>query len=168
MGLAAAGCVLWNRVLKHIPLDPAWPDRDRFVFSAGHASAMLCSLLHLWGCDLPLYDFQKGSCDGRNLRFGVREHAMWARSSPAWPCTKACGPTAGRFSCSPTTCGPPSGWRRSGAARHPPGGRNRNRRGRDRHGLGTLNGRRRGFCRHDGIRGVGPGGSRPGEIRLYA
>ena len=78
MGLAAAGYVLWTRVLKHIPLDPAWPDRDRFVFSAGHASAMLCSLLHLWGCDLPLYDFQKGSYDGRNLRFGVREHAMGA------------------------------------------------------------------------------------------
>jgi len=54
MGLAPAGYVLWTRVLKHHPRNPAWPDRDRFVLSVGHASALLYSLLHLCGYDLPL------------------------------------------------------------------------------------------------------------------
>lgn len=41
--------VLWTRYLKHNPADPSWIDRDRFVLSAGHASALLYSLLHLTG-----------------------------------------------------------------------------------------------------------------------
>jgi transketolase len=59
LGLAAAGYVLFTRVLKHHPADPAWPDRDRFVLSAGHASALLYSLLHLCGYDLPLQELQR-------------------------------------------------------------------------------------------------------------
>ena len=51
--------VLWDRFLKHNPADPAWPDRDRFVLSAGHASAMLYSLLHLTGYDLPMEELQR-------------------------------------------------------------------------------------------------------------
>ena len=47
MGAAAIAYVLWTRFLIHNPADPAWPDRDRFVLSAGHASALLYSLLHL-------------------------------------------------------------------------------------------------------------------------
>jgi len=54
MGLAAAAYVLWTRVLKHNPRNPGWADRDRFVLSGGHASALLYSLLHLCGYDLPL------------------------------------------------------------------------------------------------------------------
>lgn len=54
MGAAVMAYVLWDRFLKHNPADPEWPDRDRFVLSAGHASAMLYSLLHLTGYDLPM------------------------------------------------------------------------------------------------------------------
>jgi transketolase len=59
MGLAPAGYVLWTRVLKHHPQNPAWPDRDRFVLSAGHASALLYGLLHLCGYDLPLDELKR-------------------------------------------------------------------------------------------------------------
>jgi transketolase len=51
--------VLWDRFLKHNPSDPRWPDRDRFVLSAGHASAMLYSLLHLTGYDLPMDELKR-------------------------------------------------------------------------------------------------------------
>ena len=44
--------VLWTRFLRHAPTHPDWPDRDRFVLSAGHASMLLYSLLHLTGYDL--------------------------------------------------------------------------------------------------------------------
>ncbi len=58
MGLAAAGYVLWTKVLKHNPQNPMWPDRDRFVLSGGHASMLLYSLLHLTGYDLTLDDLK--------------------------------------------------------------------------------------------------------------
>ena len=51
--------VLWDRFLKHNPADPDWPDRDRFVLSAGHASALLYSMLHLTGYDLPMEELQQ-------------------------------------------------------------------------------------------------------------
>jgi len=54
MGAAAMTYVLWTRFLKHNPTNPSWPDRDRFVLSAGHGSALLYSLLHLTGYDLSL------------------------------------------------------------------------------------------------------------------
>jgi len=54
MGAADMAYVLWTRFLKHNPADPAWPDRDRFVLSAGHGSMLLYSLLYLTGYDLPL------------------------------------------------------------------------------------------------------------------
>ena len=54
MGAAPVAYVLWDRFLKHDPGDPKWPDRDRFILSPGHASALLYSLLHLYGYDLPL------------------------------------------------------------------------------------------------------------------
>ena len=54
MGLAPAAYVLWDRFLKHSPHNPNWPDRDRFVLSAGHASMLLYSLLHLTGYDLSI------------------------------------------------------------------------------------------------------------------
>jgi transketolase len=54
MGLARVAFELWDRHLRFDPTDPAWPLRDRFVLSAGHASMLLYSLLHLYGFDLSL------------------------------------------------------------------------------------------------------------------
>jgi transketolase len=54
MGAAPMAYAIWDRFLKHNPGDPAWPDRDRFILSPGHASAMLYALLHLTGYDLSL------------------------------------------------------------------------------------------------------------------
>ncbi|MCI0825951.1 MAG: transketolase, partial [Chloroflexi bacterium] len=59
MGAAPMAYVLWDRFLKHNPTDPQWPDRDRFILSAGHASALLYSLLHLTGYDLPLDELKR-------------------------------------------------------------------------------------------------------------
>ena len=49
MGMADAATVLFSRFLKFDPADPAWPDRDRFVLSAGHGSMLLYALLYLTG-----------------------------------------------------------------------------------------------------------------------
>ena len=49
MGMADAATVLWTRFLKFDAADPGWPDRDRFVLSAGHGSMLLYALLHLTG-----------------------------------------------------------------------------------------------------------------------
>jgi hypothetical protein len=49
MGMADVATVLWTRFLKFDAADPRWPDRDRFVLSAGHGSMLLYSLLHLTG-----------------------------------------------------------------------------------------------------------------------
>ncbi|MDR0450204.1 MAG: transketolase, partial [Treponema sp.] len=49
MGAAELGALLYGELLRHDPADPAWPDRDRFVLSAGHGSMFLYSLLYLAG-----------------------------------------------------------------------------------------------------------------------
>ncbi|MFB3818256.1 MAG: transketolase, partial [Candidatus Methylomirabilales bacterium] len=59
MGAAAMAYVLWTRLLRHNPANPQWPDRDRFVLSAGHGSMLLYALLHLTGYDLRLEDLQQ-------------------------------------------------------------------------------------------------------------
>ncbi|MFL5685561.1 MAG: transketolase [Chloroflexota bacterium] len=59
MGAAPMAYVLWTRFLRHAPTHPDWPDRDRFVLSAGHASMLLYSLLHLTGYDLPLDELMR-------------------------------------------------------------------------------------------------------------
>ena len=59
MGMADAAWVLWTRFLKHSPADPDWPDRDRFVLSAGHGSMLLYSLLHLFGYDMQIDDLMQ-------------------------------------------------------------------------------------------------------------
>src|SRR3989441_9469398 len=59
MGLAPAAYVLWHRFLKHNPANPHWPDRDRFVLSAGHASMLIYSLLYLTGYGLTIEDLQQ-------------------------------------------------------------------------------------------------------------
>ena len=58
MGAAPMAYVLWTRFLRHAPTHPEWPDRDRFVLCAGHASMLLYSLLHLTGYDLSLDDLK--------------------------------------------------------------------------------------------------------------
>ena len=49
LGMADVATVLWTRFLRYDPTDPAWPDRDRFVLSAGHGSMLIYALLHLTG-----------------------------------------------------------------------------------------------------------------------
>jgi transketolase len=58
MGMAPMAYVLWTRFLRHAPTDPQWPNRDRFVLSAGHASMLLYSLLYLTGYGLTIEDLE--------------------------------------------------------------------------------------------------------------
>lgn len=58
MGMADAAFVLWTKFLKHDPAAPTWPDRDRFVLSAGHGSMLLYTLLHLYGYDVSIDDLK--------------------------------------------------------------------------------------------------------------
>jgi transketolase len=71
MGAAAMAYVLWTRFLRHNPENPAWPDRDRFVLSAGHGSMLLYSLLHLTGYDVTLDEL-------KNFR-------QWGSKTPGHP-----------------------------------------------------------------------------------
>jgi transketolase len=75
LGAAPAAWVLWSRHLRHDPADPRWPDRDRFVLSAGHGSALLYALLHLFGYGLSLADLEQfrqlGSRTPGHPEFGV-------------------------------------------------------------------------------------------------
>ncbi len=71
MGMADAAVVLWTRYLKFDPRHPQWPDRDRFVLSAGHGSMLLYALLHLSGYELPLTELQ-------NFR-------QWGSATPGHP-----------------------------------------------------------------------------------
>ncbi len=59
MALAPVAYVLWDRYLHHNPHNPQWPNRDRFVLSAGHASMLLYAMLHLSGYDLPLEELKR-------------------------------------------------------------------------------------------------------------
>ncbi len=75
MGLAPVAYVLWDRFLRHNPSNPRWPNRDRFVLSAGHASMLLYSMLYLTGYDLPLSEIERfrqlgSKCPG-HPEFGV-------------------------------------------------------------------------------------------------
>lgn len=58
MGAAPMAYQLWTHQMKHNPANPQWFDRDRFILSAGHGSALLYSLLHLTGYDLPMEELQ--------------------------------------------------------------------------------------------------------------
>jgi transketolase len=59
MGAAPMAYVLWTKFMRHNPDNPHWFNRDRFVLSAGHGSAMLYSLLHLTGYDLPMEELKQ-------------------------------------------------------------------------------------------------------------
>jgi len=71
MALAPLAHVLWTRVMKYDASDPHWPDRDRFVLSAGHASILLYSMLHLTGYDLSEQD--------------LRDFRQWGSRTPGHP-----------------------------------------------------------------------------------
>src|SRR4051812_7878979 len=71
MGAAAMAYVLWTKFLRHNPRDPQWPNRDRFVLSAGHGSMLLYSLLHLTGYDLSLDD--------------LKQFRQWGSKTPGHP-----------------------------------------------------------------------------------
>jgi transketolase len=58
MGMADIAEVLWNKVLRHNPANPQWPNRDRFVLSNGHGSMLIYSLLHLTGYELTTDDLK--------------------------------------------------------------------------------------------------------------
>lgn len=59
MGMAPISALLWSEIMKYNSKDPQWFDRDRFVLSNGHACALLYSMLHLSGYDLPMSELQK-------------------------------------------------------------------------------------------------------------
>lgn len=59
MGAAPMAYVLWTKIMKHNPDNPQWLNRDRFVLSAGHGSALLYTLLHLTGYDLSMDDLKQ-------------------------------------------------------------------------------------------------------------
>ncbi|MFQ5380195.1 MAG: transketolase, partial [Dehalococcoidia bacterium] len=75
MGAAPMAFALWDRHLKHNPADPSWPDRDRFILSAGHASALLYSLLHVTGYELSLDELKRFRQLG-SLTPGHPEHGL--------------------------------------------------------------------------------------------
>ena len=58
MGMAEIAEVVWNHHLRHNPVNPKWPDRDRFVLSNGHGSMLIYALLHLTGYDLPIEEIK--------------------------------------------------------------------------------------------------------------
>ena len=75
MAMAPVAYLLFDRFLRYDPADPAWPNRDRFVLSMGHASMLLYSILHLTGYDLSLEDLKQfrqlhGRCAG-HPEFGL-------------------------------------------------------------------------------------------------
>ncbi len=71
MGMAPAAYVLWTKYMKHNPANPKWHNRDRFVLSAGHGSALLYSMLHLTGYGITLDDM-------KNFR-------QWGSKTPGHP-----------------------------------------------------------------------------------
>ena len=75
MGAASMAYTIWMRHLKHNPKDPKWTNRDRFILSGGHGSALLYSLLHLTGYDLSLDEIKKfrqfGSLTPGHPEFGL-------------------------------------------------------------------------------------------------
>ncbi len=71
MGAAPMAYVLWTRYLRYDPLKPKWPNRDRFILSAGHGCMLLYSLLHLTGYDMPLEE--------------LKQFRQWGSKTPGHP-----------------------------------------------------------------------------------
>jgi len=77
MGMAPMAYTLWTRFMRHSPTEPTWPNRDRFVLSAGHASMLLYSLLYLTGYGLTIDDLEHFRQWG-SLTPGHPEHGLTA------------------------------------------------------------------------------------------
>jgi transketolase len=75
MGMAPMAYTLWTRFMHHAPTEPTWPNRDRFILSAGHASMLLYSLLYLTGYGVSLEDVQSFRQWGSRTP-GHPEHGM--------------------------------------------------------------------------------------------
>jgi transketolase len=71
MGAAPMAYTLWTKFMRHNPSNPQWPNRDRFVLSAGHGSALLYSMLHLTGYDLSMDD--------------IKDFRQWGSRTPGHP-----------------------------------------------------------------------------------
>ncbi|MFZ2950833.1 MAG: transketolase, partial [Desulfuromonadaceae bacterium] len=71
MGAADCAVALWGNFLEFNPDDPRWPNRDRFILSAGHGSMLLYSLLHLFGFNLPMEE--------------IRNFRQWGSKTPGHP-----------------------------------------------------------------------------------
>jgi len=71
LGAAPMAYILWYQFLKHNPRNPYWFNRDRFILSAGHGSALLYGLLHLFGYDLPLKE--------------IKNFRQWGSKTPGHP-----------------------------------------------------------------------------------
>ncbi len=71
LGAAPMAYVLWDRFLRHNPHNPHWPDRDRFILSAGHGSALLYALLHVYGYDVSLRE--------------LKQFRQWGSQTPGHP-----------------------------------------------------------------------------------
>src|SRR6476646_9047859 len=71
LGAAPMAYLLWTRFLRHAPETPGWWDRDRFVLSAGHGSALLYALLHLTGYALSMDE--------------LRRFRQWGSKTPGHP-----------------------------------------------------------------------------------
>ena len=71
MGCAPMAYILWSKFLNHNPADPTWINRDRFILSNGHASALLYSILHLAGYDISLED--------------IKNFRQWESKTPGHP-----------------------------------------------------------------------------------
>ena len=71
MGMAPMAYALWLNTMKHDPKEPHWANRDRFVLSNGHASALLYSLLHLGGYNMPMEE--------------IKQFRQWQSTTPGHP-----------------------------------------------------------------------------------
>jgi transketolase len=71
LGAADIAYVVWTRFLKHNPDDPTWPNRDRFVLSAGHGSMLLYAILHMFGYPVPLEE--------------IKNFRQWGSHTPGHP-----------------------------------------------------------------------------------
>jgi transketolase len=134
LGAEPMAYALWMHFLKHNPANPQWPDRDRFVLSAGRGSMLLYALLHLSGHALPLDQLrqfrqwgsstpghpERGVTPGVEVTTGPLGQgfgngvglAIWPPSSMASPRTEASSLSAPPSWRSPTTCGRQCGWPR--------------------------------------------------------
>ena len=81
MALAPAGHILWSKIMNYNPQNPNWPNRDRFILSAGHACMLQYSYLYLTGYDLTLNDLKKFR-QLHSKTAGHPEYGLWMASKP--------------------------------------------------------------------------------------